>query len=158
MRASGAPHAGLSGYADSLLEATMSSLTSYLSKLIGTYCILLALFMFTHKQQSVDAVSALLHSPTALFVTGLFTILIGLAMILAHNVWSGGALPVVVTLIGWWSLVKGLVILFLSPTQAPTLFLGEMHYAKLFYFYTALSLALGVYLTYAGSRTPQRAK
>jgi hypothetical protein len=25
----------------------------------------------------------------------------GLAMVLAHNVWSGGPLPVIVTLIGW---------------------------------------------------------
>jgi len=136
----------------------MSSLTSYLGKLIGVYCLLVALFLFTHKEESVETVSALLHSPTALFVTGLLTIVAGLAIILAHNVWSGGALPVVVTLIGWVTLVKGLVILFLSPEEQPTLFLGELHYARLFYFYTAVSLALGLYLTVAGSRaTPRRA-
>jgi hypothetical protein len=134
----------------------MSSLTSYLAKLIGLYCILAALFMFTHKELSVETVSALLHSPTALFVTGLMTIVAGLAIILAHNVWSGGALPVVVTLIGWLTLVKGLVILFLSPAQQPTLFLGEMRYARLFYFYTAITFALGLYLTYAGSRSTAR--
>jgi hypothetical protein len=138
-----------------VLEETMSSTTSYLSRLIGLYCILAALFMFTHKQLSVDTVTALLHSPMALFVTGLLTILLGLAMILGHNVWSG-TLPVVVTLIGWATLVKGLVVLFLSPTEQPTLFLGELHYARLFYFYTAVSLALGLYLTVAGSRSAPR--
>ena len=130
----------------------MSSTTSFLSRLIGLYCILVALFMFTHKALSVDTVSALLHSPMALFVTGLITILLGLAMILAHNNWSG-TLAVVVSLIGWATLVKGLLILFLSPSEEPTLFLVELHYARLFYFYTAISFVLGLYLTIAGSRS-----
>ena len=134
----------------------MSSLTSYLAKLIGLYCILVSLFLFTHRQESVETVSALLHSPMALFVTGLITILAGLAMILSHNVWSGGALTVVVTLIGWVTLVKGLVILFLSPQDQPALFLGELHYARLFYFYSAITFLLGLYLTYAGSKSAAR--
>jgi len=39
----------------------------------------------------------------------------GLALVLAHNVWSGGALPILVTIVGWISLLKGLMILILPP-------------------------------------------
>jgi len=129
----------------------MSQLTSYLAKLIGLYSILAALAMITHKQATVDMVTTLVHNPTAMFLGGIITLVAGLAIVLGHNVWSGGVLPVVVTLIGWGTLVKGLIILLLSPEQQPVFFLGELHYAKLFYVYTAFSFVLGVYLTYAGT-------
>ena len=78
--------------------------------------------------------------------------IIGLAMILGHNVWSGGALPVVVTLVGWMALMKGLVCMFLSPEAASEYFLGLFHYEQLFYLYASISLLLGIYLTYSGLR------
>ena len=33
------------------------------------------------------------------------------------------------------------------------LFLGQLHYRQLFYLYTAISLVLGVYLTYGGFKS-----
>jgi hypothetical protein len=36
-----------------------------------------------------------------LFVVGVIAVAAGLAMVLGHNVWSGGVLPVVITLTGW---------------------------------------------------------
>jgi hypothetical protein len=72
--------------------------------------------------------------------------------VLGHNVWSGGALPVVVTLVGWATLVKGLLLLFLPPGAAPGALLGSLRYEQLFYMYTGISLLLGIYLTYAAGR------
>jgi hypothetical protein len=40
----------------------------------------------------------------------------GLAIVIGHNVWSGGALLVIVTLLGWIILIRGVVLLFLSPS------------------------------------------
>jgi hypothetical protein len=40
----------------------------------------------------------------------------GLAIVIGHNVWSGGALPVIVTLFGWIILIRGVVLLFPSPS------------------------------------------
>jgi hypothetical protein len=36
-----------------------------------------------------------------MLVYAIISLAVGVAMILGHNVWSGGALPVVVTLVGW---------------------------------------------------------
>src|SRR5208282_6421798 len=127
----------------------MPSRTAFLSKLLGLYCILVALSMMTHKQLTVDTVTAVLHNAPLLLFLGVITTLGGLAMILAHNVWSGGVLPVIVTLIGWLTLIKGLLFLFLSPEAESNLFLGGLHYGQFFYFYVSFSLLLGVYLTYA---------
>jgi hypothetical protein len=121
--------------------------------LIGLYCILIGLSMMTHSQATVETVTALLQSPSMTLILGVITLAAGLAMVLAHNIWSGGTLVVVVTLVGWMALVKSLFFLFLPPEMETRLFLQQLHYQQLFYLYGAISLALGVYLTYGGFKS-----
>ena len=84
----------------------MSSRTIFLSRLIGLYCIVIALSMMTRRQATVETVTALLQNPSMMLVVGIITLAAGLAVVLAHNIWSGGALVVVVTLVGWITLIK----------------------------------------------------
>jgi putative exporter of polyketide antibiotics len=132
----------------------MSPRTPFLSRLIGLYAILVALSMFSRGQASAETVAALLQNPSMVFVLGVVMLAAGLAMVLAHNIWSGGALVVVVTLVGWMTLIKSLVFLFLPPEIEARLFLERLHYQQLFYFYWALPLVLGLFLTYGGFRSP----
>jgi len=125
--------------------------TRFLSRLIGLALLLVALSIVMHRQQSVDTLTALVHNPPLLFILGMVFLIAGLAIVLAHNVWSGGALPVIVTLVGWVTLIRGLVLLFLPPQATVGLF-AAIHFEQLFYFYIAISLALGAYLTYRGFR------
>ena len=131
----------------------MSSRTIFLSRLIGLYCIVIALSMMTRRQATVETVTALLQNPSMMLIVGLITLTAGLAVVLAHNIWSGGALVVVVTLVGWITLIKSLFFLFLPPEMEAGLFLGQLHYRQLFYMYTTISLVLGVYLTYGGFKS-----
>jgi hypothetical protein len=128
----------------------MSSRTIFLSRLIGLYCIVIALSMMTRRQATVETVTALLQNPSMMLIVGIITLAAGLAVVLAHNIWSGGALVVVVTLVGWITLIKSLFFLFLPPEMEAGLFLGQLHYRQLFYLYTAISFVLGVCLTYGG--------
>ena len=127
--------------------------TPFLSRLIGLYCILVALAMITRKQATLEAVTAVLRDPSMMFVLGAITLVAGLAMVLAHNIWSGGALTVIVTLVGWITLVKSLFLLFLPPEVEAGFFLRQLHYPELFYLYGAISLVLGIYLTYGGFKS-----
>jgi len=131
----------------------MSSRTIFLSRLIGLYCIVIAVSMMTRRQATVETVTALLQNPSMMLIVGIITLAAGLAVVLAHNIWSGGALVVVVTLVGWITLIKSLFFLFLPPEIEAGLFLGQLHYRQLFYMYTAISLVLGVYLTYGGFKS-----
>lgn len=76
----------------------MSRLTVFLSRLIGLFAILVALSLLMHKQATVETLTALVRNPPLLLIFGMIWLIAGLAMVLGHNVWSGGALPVVVTL------------------------------------------------------------
>jgi hypothetical protein len=130
--------------------------TIFLSKLIGLYSVLVGLAMLAHRHASVETIQAMVHNAPVLYIAGVIALTAGLAMVLGHNVWHGGVLPVVVTLVGWLSLVKGLVILLLSPHAAGVVFLGGLHYEQLFYLNAAIAIILGAYLTYAGFRAKAR--
>jgi hypothetical protein len=138
------------------LEDIMLPRTTFLSKLLGIYCILISLSMAAHRHATVEAMTALLQSPPLVFIAGIMAVAAGLAMVLGHNVWSGGVLPVSVTLIGWLSLIKGVLLLFLSPEMASGFFLAGLRYEQLFNAYAAIALVLGIYLTYGGFREAAR--
>jgi hypothetical protein len=121
--------------------------TRFLSRLIGLYCILIPLSMVVHKQASLEMLTALMHNPPLLYVVSWIAVVAGLALVLGHNVWSGGAVPVIVTLIGWVTLVKALLLLFLSPEAASEFFLGGLHYEQGFYAYAGFSILTGIFLT-----------
>ena len=124
--------------------------TLFLSKLIGLYCLLVGLSMMSHKQLTVEGVTALLQNPSLMLVLGFITLGASLAMVLTHNLWWSGPLALIITLIGWLALIKSLLFLFLNPAMEARFFLGQLHYQQFFYDYAAISIALGVVLTYAG--------
>ncbi|MGC2209752.1 MAG: hypothetical protein WA532_06530 [Candidatus Korobacteraceae bacterium] len=127
--------------------------TAFLSKLLGLYLVLISFAMFAHPQATIEATTALMENPAVLFVTAVFAMAAGLAMVLGHNVWSGGALPVVVTLTGWFMLAKATLLLFLPPQVANAFFLTGLGYQQHFDLYSCIPLLLGSYLTYAGFRS-----
>lgn len=128
----------------------MSPRTLFLSRLIGLYCIIAALSMFLRGQTMVDTVTLLLNDSPLMFCLGVVTLSAGLAMVVAHNIWSGGALAIIVTLIGWVALIKGALFLALTPEAEAALFMKGLHYREFFHLYAAISLAFGAYLTYGG--------
>lgn len=130
----------------------MSHRTIYLGKLTGLYCLILALAMMSHKQASVDTMTALVHDAPLLLFVSVLTLVAGLAIVLAHNVWSSGSLPVIVTLVGWISLIKGLIFLLLPPQTALAYF-EACRYGQLFYVYMSITLVIGIYLTHSSFRS-----
>jgi len=128
----------------------MSPRTIFLSKLIGLYFILVVPSLMMHRQATVDSMTSLLHNPSLMFILWIITIVAALAMVLAHNLWSSGALAAVVTIVGWLTLTEGLLFLFLPSAVDTEFILRALGHPLLFYVVMAPSLAIGVYLTYGG--------
>ena len=128
----------------------MSSRTLFLGKLFGLYLIAVSVTMFAHPQATVNIMKAIIQNPPLLFIAGIIGVTAGIAIVLAHNVWSGGALPIIVTLFGWISLIKGMLLLLLSPSTEFQIFIVGLHYEQHPNPYAAFALFLGVYMTYAG--------
>ena len=74
----------------------MSNETRFLSRLIGVYCLLAALSMLVRRETMIDTVTALVTDGALLHFAGVVIVAAGLALVLAHNLWPGGALAVTV--------------------------------------------------------------
>ena len=130
----------------------MSLTTRFLCRLLGLYCLIIGVAMIARPQATMHTVTLLLVDPPLLYVLGVILIFAGLAMVLVHNLWRGGVAPVVVTVIGWLTLAKGLLLIGAAPMPAASLYLEQLRYQQLYPLYTVLTLALGAYLSYAGFR------
>ena len=130
----------------------MSRLTVFLARFIGLFIVLLIATLLVRGSAVVEATVA---DGPVMFTYATVSLAAGLALVLGHNVWSGGVLPVVVTLVGWMILAKGLVLLLLPPEALPGV-LTQMHYGEHFYLFLAPSFVIGLYLTWAGFTAPTR--
>jgi hypothetical protein len=92
----------------------------------------------------------LMHDAPLLLIVGVFTTLGGLALVLVHNRWRAGHYALIVTVLAWAALLKGLLFLFVGASAAPSFYLGTLRYAQFFYGYAAFCALLGVYLCVGG--------
>src|SRR5271169_4708731 len=106
--------------------------------------------MFAHAQATVEIMKAIVQDRPLLFMSGLMGVTAGLAIVLTHNVWSGGMLPIIVTLFGWASLIKGMLLLLLSPETESRVFIVGLGYEQHPILFAALALLLGAYMTFTG--------
>jgi hypothetical protein len=106
--------------------------------------------MFAHPQATVEILKAIIQDRPLLFISGLLGATAGLAIVLAHNVWSGGVLPIIVMLFGWASLIKGMLLLLLSPEIESRVFIVALGYEKHPNLFAVFALLLGAYMTYSG--------
>jgi len=129
----------------------MSPVTIFLARLVGAYCALIALTMLIRKRETIATVNAMVEDSGAIMIAGVFALAAGLAMILGHNVWSGGPLTVAVTVVGWVVALKGFSLLVL-PRAALTAGYRALRYEGMFTAYMVATLALGLGFLWASFR------
>jgi len=129
-----------------LIGCIVSAPTIFLAKLIGLYCLIVALTMMANRRTMIDAANALIRSPPFVLLSGIIALGLGLGLVIGHNVWSGSALPIIVTIVGWVSLIKGVVLLALPTGQMGKLY-EAIRYERFYLAYVGVTLALGLYLT-----------
>nr|WP_294519111.1 hypothetical protein [uncultured Rhodopila sp.] len=123
----------------------MLPLTVFLGKFLGLSCCLMCAVLVARPLASLQAISAMMESPGLILLTGIWTTGCGAALVVGHNVWSGGALPVAVTLLGWLTLIKG-VALMAVPGHLLTKFYHTLRYPEWFRVYMAAALAFSAWL------------
>jgi hypothetical protein len=133
----------------------MSQATIYLAKLLGLFLLIMGISMVVQRENTLHLWFALVNNLALVYVVGLVTVAAGLAMVLSHNIWRGGALPIVVTLLCWITLLKGITALVL-PIELARASFAALEYDRLLYVYIVIWLALGIYLTVEGFRTKAR--
>jgi hypothetical protein len=89
----------------------MDQLTFYLAKLLGLYFLIIGIsiiFKTSHYQKSMKELST---SEALMMLISIMPLVVGLSIILGHNLWVK-SWPVIITIIGWLIFLVGLIRLF----------------------------------------------
>ena len=132
----------------------MDGSTIFLSRLIGVATLILSGAMFFDRPPLIAAIELATQDRAALYTLGIGGLVAGLAIVLTQNYWTRGFGPLVVTLCGWFMLVRGFLMLFV-PTDFLTRLAAASHYADYFYLYAAVPLTIGMYLCWYGFFAPR---
>jgi hypothetical protein len=127
----------------------MTPRTLYLSRLLGVFFLVLSAAAATQRSTMAETAIEMVNTPALLLICGMLTLVAGLAIVLAHNVWRGGMAPVVVTILGWLLLFKGAALIIIPPALWPGI-IRTSHFAELYPIYGLVPLVLGVILTFSG--------
>ena len=76
------------------------TLTAYVAQLLGVYLLLSGVLMIVREQAMMLLVPKFVDSPPFLYFLGSLRVLIGLAIVLAHNMWTG-TVGMVIYVVGW---------------------------------------------------------
>lgn len=123
----------------------MSMITVFLGKLLGLYLIAIAIAMLAGKKNVLTALDEMVASPAWMLFSGMVATAIGLAIVLAHQQWTGGALAVAVTLVGWIALIKGLSLLLVPATTMAKAY-QRLGLERYFYLWSGLVFILGLWI------------
>jgi hypothetical protein len=119
------------------------------ARLVGPTFIAIAVGILLNASFYVGAVVEAVHSPTLVYISGVASLLAGLAIVNAYTAWTSDW-RVVVTILGWILVIAGIVRIVIPQLVTPlaTIFSGP----------TALSitavivLVVGGFLTFKGYR------
>ena len=116
----------------------------FLGQLLGIYLLIVGVLVFVRHKALHKMVSSFAEKSALLYVMGVILLLFGLSLVLSHNVWEF-SWRVVITILAWLTLAKGLMYTFLPATKIAKI-------AKVMknpYWYMgggALSILVGLYL------------
>ena len=119
----------------------------FLAKLLGIYLVIAGLAYFFRREFFRAVISDFYNSPALIAIASVMNLLIGLLIVLNHNIWDF-SWKVIVTIIGYINLTKGIMNLF-APEIGRKLSIKFVE-KDMFVYAGVISLALGVYLIYHG--------
>lgn len=119
----------------------------FLAQVIGCFVFLVSLAMLVHQQRVKKTMQDFLGSHTMVAFSGNLSILLGLLVVLSHNVWVSDW-PVLITLIGWFVLLQGLMRVFFPDSFAKMM--KDLMAKSGYTFVTWVWLLIGLYLIWVG--------
>jgi len=78
----------------------------FLAKLIGPFFAIVGLSVLVNASAFLGIAKEFLSSPALIFLSGILTLPVGVAIVLTHNVWVANW-PVLITIVGWLGVITG---------------------------------------------------
>jgi hypothetical protein len=92
--------------------------TKVIAGFIGPPMAAIGIAMLVNRQMFPEMAAQLAQNYAVIFLSGILSLLAGIAIVRVHNVWSGGW-PVIVTVLGWLLIAGGLARMWAPQMAAP---------------------------------------
>lgn len=89
--------------------------TYLLATVVGWYLVIVSSVLLFRRKLVTTAMSDIITQPGQLLIVAFLTLIIGLLMVVSHNIWVM-QWPVVLTLIAWMTLISGIIRLVCPET------------------------------------------
>ena len=86
--------------------------STFIARLLGPFFLVVGVGMFVSQSVYQALISEFLHSAALVYLSGLLSLIAGLAIVNVHNSWTAGW-AVVITVVGWLMLIGGMLRLVL---------------------------------------------
>ena len=120
----------------------------FIARLLGPVLLVAGIAMLINRKQLDAIVAEVLRSPLLLLLLGIIDFTVGLAIVLAHNLWVADW-RLIITLLGWLLMVRGAVRM-LIPEHAKALATKLLKDSRVIGGGLAVTIVLGVVLSYFG--------
>ncbi len=122
--------------------------TRILARIVGPYLVIVAIALFVRLATLPVLFPAFMQDGPLVLVTGAFTLIVGLVMLVAHHHWSSWA-AIAITLIGFAAAIKG-ALLMIEPDLGSALTTAVVRTPPLLVIAVILELVLGIWLSFVG--------
>lgn len=123
--------------------------TRICARLIGPIMLIIGAIVITRGDDLALIIPAILQDSPLAFVTGIFTLIVGMTLFTFHHHWTN-VTAIIITLISVATIIRGIALMF-----APSMLAGMVHAAltgpgPAVIIGGAIALLIGAWLTFAG--------
>jgi uncharacterized MnhB-related membrane protein len=122
--------------------------STFIAKLVGPMLVVVSVGMLTNQDTYHAIIGEFLHSGALVYLSGLLSLLAGIAIVNAHNAWRA-EWSVIITILGWLMVIGGIVRIVFPDF---TVRLGATAYGSLaaVVIVGVIGLVIGGFLTFRG--------
>ncbi len=120
----------------------------FLARLMGIVCLVLGVSMLVERKMLLGIFHELAKNRTLSYVLGALILVLGLIIVLSHNIWENG-FPLVITVLGLVITIEGGAYIFMSK-HALEKYVGMLNNKKIYYIIAFSYCLVGSYLAAVG--------
>jgi hypothetical protein len=123
----------------------MQNAAMWLASIFGPFLVILGLWMLLYCDQYMKVLGGMKGSAGLFYINSVFNLLVGFTVLSQYDLWGWNWL-VLVTLLGWVMVIRGIMGLFV-PQLLMDILMGKHGFCKIM---GIIPLVWGVFLSYVG--------
>ncbi len=130
------------------MTPSQAATTRFCARVIGPLMLIIGAIVIARFDVIALVIPAILQDSPLAFITGMFTLIVGMVLFAAHHHWSG-ATAVIISILGLATIVRG-VLLMLAPSLAASFATHALSGGGAPWIAGSVAVLIGAWLTYAG--------